>query len=75
MNYSVSLVFKTYLFYLDCEANYHNLFKSLSSPIPVTNQYWCHNFKGIMAVTSVGFRTHDPEVARQTPYPSGQLSA
>ena len=32
----------TYLSSLDCEASSHNFFKSLSSPLPGTNQYWCH---------------------------------
>ena len=36
-----------------CEANAHNVFKTLSSPLPGTNQYWCHI--GIMLVSHVGF--------------------
>ena len=27
---------------LNCEANSYDLFKSLSSPLPGTNKYWCH---------------------------------
>ena len=33
--------FKLIYFSSICEASSHNLFKSLSSPLPGTSQYWC----------------------------------
>ena len=27
---------------VDCETSYNNFNKSLSCPLPGTNQYWCH---------------------------------
>ena len=53
--------------YLDCEASYHNLFKSLSSQFPETNQYWCYMKNH--GREPCGVRTHDPKVARQKSYP------
>ena len=50
---------------LDCEASSHNLFKSLSSLLPGTNQYWCHMRNH--GCDQCGVRTHDPEVVGQTP--------
>ena len=45
----------------------HNLFKSLSSPLPGTNQYLCHMRSD--GRDQCGVRNHDLEDARQTPYP------
>ena len=59
-------------FQLDCEASCHNLFKSHSSTLPGTNQYWCHMKNHGRDPCEV--RTHDPEVARQTHYPLGYRS-
>ena len=50
---------------LGCEASSHNLFKSLLSPLPGTNQYWCHMENRGHDQCEV--QTHDPEVVRQTP--------
>ena len=48
------------------------LIKSLLSPLPGTNQYWCHMKNHGCDPCRVW--THDPEVARQTPYPLGHRS-
>ena len=52
------------------EASFYNLFKTLSSPLPGTNQYnWCHMRNH--GREPCGVPTHDPKVAKQTLYPLG----
>ena len=65
LNLCILIVIQKFSLNSGCEASSHNFFKPLHQICflePTTRNHVCN---------LCGVQTHDPEVARQTPYPSG----